>query len=244
MKIYMKNGRLYISPKSWEIIMESIINEEIMDGNNLDNDKRSKFVKNFYLPGLDKIDKVGKCAAKKAADFITNLTSKSVNIGIISVVLITPYEIKKELKDEDKIFTGIDFSGDIEGVGVLIFSEESALKLSKSMLAEMGMDDGSDDNVLDDMKISAIKETCNLIISAYVDTLANFMNTSLTMSPPFFIKGSEKEIIEKLFKDHHTDDNDIILTFNSELHSQGIGSGFEVLIIMPPESLNTLFQRL
>ncbi|HIQ39252.1 MAG TPA: chemotaxis protein CheX [Methanothermococcus okinawensis] len=239
----MKRGNVYISPKSWEIIMESIINEEIMGENNSNKDKRSNFVKNFYLSGLSKIEEIGKCAAKKAADFITNLTGNPAEIGVLKVMLITPYEIKKGLKDEEKIFTGIDFSGEIEGVGVLIFSEESALKLSKSMLAGMGMDDGND-NVLDDMKISAIKEACNLIISAYVDTLANFMNTSLNMTPPSFVKGPEREIMEKIFKDHNTGDNDIILTFKSKLYSQGIGSGFEVLIIMPPDSLNTLFQKI
>ncbi|HIQ39036.1 MAG TPA: chemotaxis protein CheX [Methanothermococcus okinawensis] len=240
----MKWGNLYISPKSWEIIMESIINEEIMGDSNSNRDSRSNFVKNFYLLGLGKIEEIGKCAAKKAADFITNLTGNPVEIGVVSVMLITPFEIKKELKDEEKIFTGIKFSGEIKGVGVLIFSEESALKLSKSMLAEIGMDNSSDDNILDDMKISAINEACNLIISAYVDTLANFMNTSLNMTPPSFIKGSEKEIIEKIFKDHNTGDNDIILTFKSKLYSQGIGSGFEVLIIMPPDSLSTLFQKI
>lgn len=240
----MKRGNLYISPKSWEIIMESIINEEIMGSSNSNRNSRFNFVKNFYLSGLSKIEEVGKCAAKKAADFISNLTGNPVEIGVVSVMLITPFEIKKELKDEEKIFTGIKFSGEIKGVGVLIFSEESALKLSKSMLVEMGMDDGSEDNILDDMKNSAINEACNLIISAYVDTLANFMNTSLNMSPPSFIKGPEREIMEKIFKDNNTGDNDIILTFKSELFSQGIGSGFEVLIIMPPDSLNTLFQKI
>ena len=239
----MKRGNLYISPKSWEIIMESIINEEIL-GNKNSKDKRSNFVKNFYLLGLSKIEEIGEYAAKKAADFITNLTGNPAEIGVLKVMLITPFEIKKELKDEEKIFTGIDFSGEIEGVGVLIFSEESALKLSKSMLAGMGMDSDDNDNVLDEMKISAIKEACNLIISAYVDTLANFMNTSLNMTPPSFIKGPEKEIMEKIFKDHNTGDYDIILTFKSELYSRGIGSGFEVLIIMPPDSLSTLFQKI
>ena len=140
------------------------------------------------------------------------------------------------------IFTTINFSGDIRGVGVLILSEGSALKLSKSMLAEMGIEDNSD--VLDDMKISAINEACNLIISAYVDTLANFMKTSLNMTPPTFIKGSEKKTMEEIFKECNTSDNDIILIYKSKLCSQGVGFSFEVLIIMSLDSLNTLFQHI
>ena len=140
------------------------------------------------------------------------------------------------------IFTTINFSGDIRGVGVLILSEESALKLSKSMLAEMGIEDNSD--VLDDMKISAINEACNLIISAYVDTLANSMKTALNMTPPTFIKDSEKKIMEEIFRECNISDNDIILTYKSRLCSQGIGFSFEVLIIMPLDSLDILLQHM
>ena len=241
----MKRGNLHISPKSWEIIMESIISEETTENDkSLSNNDNPKLIQNFYMIGLDKIGNVGKSAAEKAASFITDLTSKPVEIGVVSVVITTLEEVKKELKDEYKIFTGISFSGDISGVGVLIFSEKSALTLSKTMLAEMmGMEDDGDE--LDDMKISAINETCNLIISAYVDTLANSISASLSMSPPFLNKGIEKEIIENLFGEYNiTNPKDIILTFKSKLHSQGIGSGFEVLMIMPPESINLLFQKL
>jgi len=223
--------------------MESIINEEIMGNNGSSSNSSSKLIQNFYITGLGKIEEIGKSAAKKAASFISDLTGKPVDIGVVSVMITTLMEIKKELKNEYKIFTGINFSGDISGVGVLIFSEESALTLSKSMLAEMGMDDDEDE--LNDMKISAINEACNLIISAYVDTLANSIGVSLNMSPPFFNKGIEQEIMENIFKEHNTTNpDDIILTFKSELYSKGIGSGFEVLMIMPPESINLLFQKL
>ncbi|WP_421077770.1 chemotaxis protein CheC [Methanothermococcus sp. Ax23] len=238
----MKIGNVCISPNSWNTIMQSIINEEMKAMDEKMSSEKSNFIKNFRVNELSRIEEIGKSAAEKAAGFITDMTGNPVEVGVVNVVLTTPSEIKEEIKDDYKIFTGIKFSGDITGIGVLIFSEESALKLSKSMLAEMGMDDDEDD--FNEMKISAINETCNLLISAYVDTLANFINTSLSMTPPYFIKGSEKEIIEKVFKSCKVGDNDIVLTFKSELFSHGIGSGFEVLIVMPSDSINVLFQKL
>ncbi|AEH07378.1 chemotaxis protein CheC [Methanothermococcus okinawensis] len=238
----MKCGNVYISPKSWDIIMQDIINEEMKE-KMIYSEKECNFVKNFRIMGLTRVEEIGKSAAEKACGFIRDMTGNHVETKSVNVMITTPLEIKEEkIKNDYKIVTGINFSGDINGIGVLIFSEDCALKLSKSMLAGMGMEDYSDE--LDEMKISALNETCNLIISAYVDTIANFMDISLNMSPPFFIKGIEYEIIENIFGDCGVNNQDLVLTFKSGLFSQGIGSGFEVLIVMPPNSINTLFKKL
>ncbi|WP_292461028.1 chemotaxis protein CheC [Methanothermococcus sp.] len=236
----MKCGNIYVSPKSWNTIMQGIISEEIKE--NLSFEKNSKLIKNFHTKKLGKIEEIGKSAANKAANFISDMTGNPVNVGEVNVVIATPLEIKQVVKEDYKIFTGINFKGDVEGVGILVFSKDSALKLSKSMLAEMGIDDNEDS--FNEMKISVINETCNIITSAFVDTLASYIGASLDMSPPSFIEGSEYTIIEKIFKNYGVDDLDILLTFKSELFSHGIGSGFEVLIVMPQNSVNSLFQKL
>ena len=82
----MKRG-FYISPKSWEVVIKSII-EEIIGSTNPGN---SNFIKNFSPIKLDKIREIGESAAKKAADSITNFTGKPTDIEIVSVMLITPF---------------------------------------------------------------------------------------------------------------------------------------------------------
>ncbi|ACX73351.1 MAG: chemotaxis protein CheX [Methanococci archaeon] len=233
----MKYGCVEISPKSWEVIVKNIIETTLED-----NMQSDKVIGHFDLEGLSKIENVGKYASEKAMKFISDMTGYSAELKVFNIRLITPKEIKDEYGEDKKVFTKIDFTGDINGTGVLIFSEDSAVKLSKAMLSGMGME--SDTDEMDDMKISAINEICNILISAYVDSFANFMNTSLTMSPPTFIVGSGKELLEKIFNENKIDDDDIIMAFRSTLHICEVGTGFDVLIVLPHESVKILFDAI
>ncbi|XRO76723.1 chemotaxis protein CheC [Methanocaldococcus sp. 10A] len=235
----MKYGNVEISPKSWEVIVKNIIETTLGDK---DMSLNSGIINNFDLEGLSKIEDVGRYASEKATKFITDMTGYSAELKVFNIRLITPKEIKEEYGDEKRIFTKIDFTGDINGTGVLIFSEDSALNLSKAMLLGMGME--SDTDEMDEMKISAINEICNILISAYVDSFANFMNTSLTMSPPSFIEGSGRELLEKIFNENNIDDDDIIMAFRSTLHICEVGTGFDVLIVLPHKSVSILFDAI
>ena len=235
----MKYGNVEISPKSWEIIVKTIIETTLEDNDMVTN---SNVIGHFDLDGLEKIEDVGKYASEKAMKFISDMTGYSAELKVFNIRLVTPKEIKEEYGDDKKIFTKIDFTGDINGTGLLIFSEDSAIKLSKAMLLGMGME--SDTDEMDDMKISAINEICNILISAYVDSFANFMNTALTMSPPSFITGSGKELLEKIFNEKNIGDDDIIMAFRSTLHICEVGTGFDVLIVLPHDSVKILFDAI
>ncbi|WP_048203285.1 chemotaxis protein CheC [Methanocaldococcus infernus] len=228
----MKYGKVEISPKSWEIIVKNIIEDTLGNG-----ESKGK----IDLENLSKIEEVGKFASEKAMRFISDMTGYKSCLKVFNVRLITPSEIMEEYGDEKRIFTKIDFSGDIKGSGILIFSEEDAIKLAKAMLLGMGMESDSDE--MDEMKISAINEICNILISAYVDSFANFMKTSLTMTPPEFITGSGKEVLKKIFEKYNIGD-EIILAFRSTLHVEEVGSQFDVLIVLPQESVTMIFEAI
>ncbi|ENN96251.1 MCP methylation inhibitor CheC [Methanocaldococcus villosus KIN24-T80] len=233
----MRFGNVEISPKSWDIIVKAIIESTLGD---------SKMSANA-LTTLDpryfkKIEDIGKFASEKAMRFITDMTGYSAELKVFNIRLITPPEIISEYGDEIKIFTKINFSGEISGTGVLIFSEKGALEISKAMLLGMGME--CDNDEMDDMKISAINEICNILISAYVDSFANFMDTTLTMTPPEFITGMGGEILNKIFKDNNIKDDDIIMAFKSTMHICEVGESFEVLIVLPNESVDKLFKAI
>ncbi|ACV24920.1 chemotaxis protein CheC [Methanocaldococcus fervens] len=235
----MKYKNIEISPRSWEVIIKTIIGTTLGDYEMTSN---TAIINNFDLDKLSKIENVGKYASEKAMKFITEMTGYSAELKVFNIRLITPKEIKEEYGEEKKIFTKIDFSGDISGTGLLIFSEDSAVELSKAMLLGMGMESDSDE--MDEMKISAINEICNILISAYVDSFANFINTSLNMTPPSYIVGSGKEFLEKIFNEKNIGDDDIILAFRSTLHICEVGTGFDVLIVLPHDSINILFESM
>ena len=229
----MKYGKVEISPKSWEIIVKNIIEDTL--GGNMDNNVK------IDLENLSKIEEVGKFASEKAMKFISDMTGYKASLKVFNIRLITPQEIMEEYGDEKRIFTKIDFNGEIKGSGILIFSEDNAVKLAKAMLLGMGMESDTDD--MDEMKISAINEICNILISAYVDSFANFMDTSLTMTPPEFISGSGKEILKNIFEKYGIG-NEIILAFRSTLHVEEVGSQFDVLIVLPQDSIAMIFEAI
>ncbi|WP_423792532.1 chemotaxis protein CheC [Methanocaldococcus indicus] len=231
----MKIGNVEISEKSLEIIVKSIVEKTL--GENMED---RGLADNFDLDCLAKIEDVGKYASEKAMKFITDMTGYNSELKVFNIRLATPEEIKEEFGEDEKIITKINFNGDIKGTGVLIFSRDSALNLSRAMLAGMGMEAEGDE--FDEMKISAINEICNILISAYVDSFANFMKTSLTMSPPEFCEGKGNELLDKIFNENNIKNDDIIMAFKSSLYVCDVGAGFDVLIVLPNESVSKLFE--
>jgi chemotaxis protein CheC len=64
------------------------------------------------------------------------------------------------------------------------------------------------------------------------------------MTPPEFSTGQLSNLVEYELKNHEIGSKDTLFTFNSELFSKGIGSGFNVFIVMDPESTDKLFEKL
>lgn len=226
------------SEEEWKELLKNIVDEEFhgetMAIGKINNDSKS----------LEAIENLGKSAAEKAASFVQDMSGESVEVKIFKINLTSSSELLEKLNDEEnKVFTQIDFTGDVSGVGVLIFSEESALKMADAMLLGMGMEEDSGEK-FGEMRVSAINETCNLLISAFVDTIANYLETALNMTPPNFWIGKMSELISNEVKNHKIESLDTIFTFKSELFSHGIGSGFEVFVVMNPESTNKLFEKL
>jgi len=188
------------SEKEWKELLEVIVDEEA--------GVETMVVENNYdMKNIAAFENIGKTAAEKAANFVQEMSGDSVEVKVFKIELNSAQDFKNMANDnENSVFTKINFNGDVSGTGVLLFSEESAISMADSMLIGMGMEENSDE-VFGEMRVSAINETCNLLISAFVDTIANFMN-------------------------------------KSELFSHGIGSGFEVFIVMNPESTDKLFEKL
>ncbi len=233
----MKIGNVEISQKSLEIIIKNIVSKTL--GESMED---KGIADHFDLECLAKIENVGKYASKKAMNFINDMTGYTAKLKVFNIKLATPDEIKEEFGDDKKIITKIDFSGDITGTGVLIFSEDSALSLANAMLLGMGMEAEGDE--FDEMKISAINEVCNILISAYVDSFANFMKTSLTMTPPDFKIGKGKELLKEIFEKNNIKDDDIIMAFKSTLEVCDVGASFDVLIVLPNNSVSKLFEAI
>ena len=218
MKIYFCRGNVYTTPSILRIILDM----------KLTLDKETVI--------LDKIDKVSKYAAKKATNFIKNLTDEPVKIKTVKVVVVTPEHIKEELEDGgEKIGASVGFSGDIEGIGILIFPQKPIPKLMESIGIKR-----DEVNIENSSNNDEIKEIFSSIISAYLETLVNFMNTSLNLLSLSFIRGSEKEIAEKLLKNYNNDN--VILIFHSELYISDVKSKFKVLVAIPSKSLIKLSQ--
>ncbi|MBA2861951.1 chemotaxis protein CheC [Methanococcus maripaludis] len=225
------------SENEWKELLEIIVDEEAS--------VETMVVKNNYdLKDVAAFENIGKTAAEKAASFVQEMSGDCVEVKVFKIELNSAQDFKNMADiSESNVFTKIDFSGDICGTGVLIFSEESAKSMADSMLVGMGME-GDSEEVFCEMRVSAINETCNLLISAFVDTIANFMNTSLNMTPPEFSTGNLGDFIEAELKNYEINSEDTLFTFTSELFSKGIGSGFEVYIVMNPESTDKLFEKL
>ncbi|MBP2172022.1 chemotaxis protein CheC [Methanococcus voltae] len=228
------------SKEQWLEILKTIIEEElggeiIID---LENPKKGGPIKDF-----SSLETIGKAAATRAASFVMDMSGEDVDVNVFKIKLTSLNKLLSEASEDKKVFTKIDFNGMLSGMGVLIFTEKDAIKMGDSMLKGMFMEDPEVD-VLSELKISAINETCNLLVSAFVDTFANYMETSLSMTPPNYCVNDMASFLNEALKDYDINNDDLIFTFESELVSKGIDSSFEVFMAMNPESTAKLSEKL
>lgn len=134
---------------------------------------------------LDALREVANIGAGHAATALSTMTRRTIMISVPEVNIVPVEAVADLLGQPDDVIAGVlmHMMGDLTGRTLLIFPERSALALSDILLrrppgttAEFG-----------EMEQSGLKEVGNILTSAYLNALSDFMGMMLVPSVPALV---------------------------------------------------------
>ena len=140
----------------------------------------------------DALTEIANMAMGRAATSLGQLVSSEIKLTVPSVEILTDVDAIKALTrmaSDELIAVSEDFRGLFGGRVLLIFPEKTSLELVRIVVAR----DLSHDELVE-LESEAIAEIGNIVLNAWVTTLANLLKRNLVMSVPQVLRGGGGEL--------------------------------------------------
>ena len=132
---------------------------------------------------LDALREVANIGAGHAATALSQMIGETIMITVPTINVARLEDVPPQFADPDEPVAAVlmHMMGDLTGRTLLVFPRRTALRLA-SLLLRRPTD--PDAHVFTEMEQSAIKEAGNILSSAYMNALSDFMGMLLLPSPP------------------------------------------------------------
>ncbi|MDQ3557542.1 MAG: chemotaxis protein CheC [Gemmatimonadota bacterium] len=189
---------------------------------------------------LDALREVANIGAGHAATALSQMTGSRIMISVPQLQIIPLEEVPDSLAraDEVVVATLMHMLGDLTGRTLLVFPRDSAIRLAEILL---GRPAGST-HVFSELEQSAIKEAGNILSSAYMNALADFMGMMLLPSVPSLVI----DLCAAVLTTTHTNFgrmHDYVFSIQTEFSMAGSESLQGFFLLLPdPESLGIILE--
>lgn len=132
----------------------------------------------------------------QSTKMLNQLLDSRVHITSPTIKLLNDNQLPKLLdySQSDKITSvNLKFSNDIQGCVKLVFPYESALKLVHIFLENANI--GTDTEMFDSLKTSALTEIGNIVLSSLIGSISNEMNLQINYNVPYYNEGTVADTI-------------------------------------------------
>jgi chemotaxis protein CheC len=129
---------------------------------------------------LDALREVANIGAGHAATALSQMIGETIMISVPTISIARLEEVPPHITSPDEPVAAVlmHMLGDLTGRTLLVFPRRTAMRLAELLLHRRESEDFSD------MQQSAIKEAGNILSSAYMNALSDFMGMMLIPSPP------------------------------------------------------------
>lgn len=129
---------------------------------------------------LDALREVANIGAGHAATALSQMIGETIMISVPKISVARLEEVPPHITTPDEPVAAVlmHMLGDLTGRTLLVFPRRTAMRLAELLLHRRESEDFSD------MQQSAIKEAGNILSSAYMNALSDFMGMMLIPSPP------------------------------------------------------------
>lgn len=190
---------------------------------------------------LDVLREIGNIGSGNAATSLSSMLNTTVEIEVPTISLINYENVSQYLggKDREVIGLALGLEADIEGVMLHVVQPKFAARIVNAFYPKeiQGLND------INDMDLSAVKETSNITTAAYVNSLAAMTNTFINITPPLEYLDTVENVLKHASDRFDAIGNQVIyIDENLFLGDTQINSS--MILILQMDSLKTLFDRL
>lgn len=192
---------------------------------------------------FDALKEVANIGAGHAATALSQMTNKKIMISVPEVTVTPLEEVPEVLGNPEEVVAAVlmHMMGDLTGRTLLLFPEPSALALCDILLrrapgttTEFGV-----------MEQSGIKEVGNILSSAYLNALSDFMGMMLVPSVPSLVVDLSAAVLTSTYLNFGSE-RDYVFCVESEFQFEGESSHLKGHFLLLPDlaSLRAIFDAI
>ena len=189
---------------------------------------------------LDALREVANIGAGHAATALSQMIGETIMISVPTISVSRLEDVPPQLSSPDEPVAAVlmHMLGDLTGRTLLVFPRRTAMRLAELLLRRRGPEDE-----FSDMQQSAIKEAGNILSSAYMNALSDFMGMMLIPSPPSLAVDMSDAILTTTYL-QFGGDKDYVFCVESEFLMDNLDEhlrGF-FLLLPDPASLHAILK--
>ena len=190
---------------------------------------------------LDALREVANIGAGHAATALSQMINSTIMISVPTINVSRLEEVPPQISAPEEPVAAVlmHMLGDLTGRTLLVFPKPTAVRLAELMLRRP---QGSSTD-LGEMEQSAIKEAGNILSSAYMNALSDFMGMMLLPSPPQLAIDMSSAVLTTAYLQFGSD-KDYVFCVESEFLMGGLDErmrGF-FLLLPDPASLQAILK--
>ncbi len=161
---------------------------------------------------LDALREVANIGAGHAATALSQLIGQTIMISVPTINISRLEDVPLQLANPEEPVAAVlmQMLGDLTGRTLLVFPRRTASRLAGMLLGRP-----TDPDHLTEMEQSAIKEAGNILSSAYMNALSDFMGMMLLPSPPSLAIDMSTAVLTSAYL-QFGDDRDMVFCVESE----------------------------
>lgn len=182
---------------------------------------------------LDALKEVANIGAGHAATALSQMIGSTIMISVprINVAQLENLPPIVSAPDEPVAAVVLNMLGDLNGRTLLVFPRVVAIRLAEMMLSRP-LNTAA---VFGELEQSAIKECGNILSSAYLNALSDFMGMVLLPSPPSLAIDMSKNVLTTAYLKFGTD-KDFVFCVESEFFLKGVDEKLRGYFLLIPDS--------
>lgn len=190
---------------------------------------------------LDALREVGNIGSGHAATSLAAMLNTDIQIEVPSISLINYEHVSQYLGGKNRRVIGLalGLEGDLDGVMLHVVQRDFASQIINTFYPKeiRTLDD------INDMDLSAVKETSNITTAAYVNAMAQLTNLFINITPPMHYIDTVEQVLKNA-SDRFDAIGSQVLYIDENLHWGNADAKSSMILILQIDSLQKLFDRL
>jgi len=181
---------------------------------------------------LDALREVANIGAGHAATALSQMVGETIMISVPTINIARLEDVPPQVGEPDQPVAAVlmHMLGDLTGRTLLVFPRRTAIRLAELLLHRPSPAD-----TFSEMQQSAIKEAGNILSSAYMNALSDFMGMMLLPSPPSLAIDMSTAVLTTAYLQFGSD-KDYVFCVESEFRLSDIGEKLSGYFLLLPDA--------